>query len=235
MTITLLCCSPACYSSLFTPLFDKHISDPPQPATMMMGFALDFVLFVVVLVIESTDQSPECFRLLRRLFFVKPTQSPLHLPRTTHRAKVSSKAKQHHQRKSWVFFLFLLRFTAWNKIAFFPHFILFSSYPSASFLSSQDPRFHAHETHTLTCRRLRCTPTLAQIHWNCFIIKKLLPRLPRKSTRRTQKLHFSPPKHNRSEPTPLKIESRQSTAPFVTQFDTKLAVQNVKKWQNIRT
>lgn len=29
MTITLLCCSPACYSSLFTPLFHKHINDPP--------------------------------------------------------------------------------------------------------------------------------------------------------------------------------------------------------------
>lgn len=203
---------------------------------MMMGFALDFVLFVVVLVIESTDQSPECFRLLRRLFFVKPTQSPLPLPPTQHTApRCRQKQNNTIKEKAEYFLLFLLRFTAWNKIAFFPHFILFSSYPSASFLSSQDPRFHAHETHTLTCRRLRCTPTLAQIHWNCFIIKKLLPRLPRKSTRRTQKLHFSPPKHNRSGPTPLTIESLQSTAPFVTQFDTKLAVQNVKKWQNIRT
>lgn len=159
--------------------------------------------------------------------FLRQTNTISSSPRNTPSQSVV-KSKTTPSKKKLSIFLFLLRFTAWNKIAFFPHFILFSSYPSASFLSSQDPRFHAHETHTLTCRRRR-TLTLAQIHWNCFIIKKLLPRLPRKSARRTQKLHFLPPKHNRPGPTPLKIESLQSTAPFVTQFDTKLAVQNVKK------
>lgn len=88
---------------------------------MMMGFALDFVLFVVVLVIESTDQSPECFRLLRRLFFVKPTQSSLPLPHTTHHTAPRCRQKQNNtiKEKAEYFLLFLLRFTAWNKIAFF--------------------------------------------------------------------------------------------------------------------
>lgn len=176
--------------------------------------------------------SPTATSFLRQTNTISSSSSPAQ--HTARQGVVKSKTTPSKKKLS-IFYYSFCDSRLGIKLPFFPHFILFSSYPCASFLSSQDPRFHAHETHTLTCRRLRCTLTLAQIHWNCFIIKKLLPRLPRKSTRRTQKMHFSPPKHNRSGPTPLKIESRQSTAPFVTQFDTKLAVQNVKKCQNIRT
>lgn len=90
--------------------------------------------------------SPTATSFLRQTNTISSSSSPHNTPR---QGVVKSKTTPSKKKLS-IFYYSFCDSRLGIKLPFFPHFILFSSYPSASFLSSQDPRFHAHETHTLT-------------------------------------------------------------------------------------